>query len=131
MNLAIITVVGQCVGAGDYKQARYYIKKLLLWAYIGTWMVNIPLLSLLRVILPIFKVSGDALNLAWILIMMHNGVASLLWPLAFVLPNALRAASDVKYTMVVAIASMALFRILFSYILGLWLGWGASASGSP
>lgn len=125
MNLAIITVVGQCVGAGDYKQARYYIKKLLLWAYIGTWMVNIPLLSLLRVILPIFKVSGDALNLAWILIMMHNGVASLLWPLAFVLPNALRAASDVKYTMVVAIASMALFRILFSYILGLWFGWGA------
>ena len=27
--------------------------------------------------------------------------------------------------MVVAIASMALFRILFSYILGLWMGWGA------
>ena len=125
MNLAIITVVGQCVGAGDYRQARYYIKKLLIWAYIGMAIVNIPLLCALRWVLPIFKVSGSALDLAWTLVMIHDGVAVLLWPLAFVLPNALRAASDVKYTMVVAIASMALFRILFSYILGLWLGWGA------
>ena len=125
MNLAIITVVGQCVGAGDYRQARYYIKKLLIWAYVGMAIVNIPLLSALRWVLPIFKVSGEALSLAWTLVMIHNGVAILLWPLAFVLPNALRAASDVKYTMVVAIASMALVRILFSYILGLWMGWGA------
>ena len=125
MNLAIITVVGQCVGAGDYREARYYIKKLLIWAYIGMVIVNIPLLSALRWVLPIFKVSGAALDLAWTLVMIHDGVAVLLWPLAFVLPNALRAASDVKYTMVVAIVSMALFRILFSYILGLWMGWGA------
>ena len=125
MNLAIITVVGQCVGAGDYREARYYIKKLLIWAYIGMVIVNVPLLSALRWVLPIFKVSGSALDLAWTLVMIHDGVAVLLWPLAFVLPNALRAASDVKYTMVVAIVSMALFRILFSYILGLWMGWGA------
>ncbi len=125
MNLAIITVVGQCVGAGDYKQARYYIKKLLKWAYMEEFILNIPLLLLLRQILPIFSVSGDALELAWKLVIIHNGLAMLFWPLAFTLPNALRAASDVKFTMVVAIASMALFRILFSYILGLWLGWGA------
>ena len=27
MSLAMVTVVGQCVGANDYKQAKYYIKK--------------------------------------------------------------------------------------------------------
>ncbi len=125
MNLAIITVVGQCVGAGDYTQARYYIKKLLKWVYTEEFILNIPLLLLLRIILPIFSVSGAALELAWKLILIHNGLAMIFWPLAFTLPNALRAASDVKFTMVVAIASMALFRIMFSYILGLWLGWGA------
>ena len=55
----------------------------------------------------------------------HNGMAILLWPAAFTLPNALRAARDVKFTMVVSLASMALFRIVFSYILGIGFGWGA------
>ena len=53
------------------------------------------------------------------------GMAMLMWPAAFTLPNALRAASDVRFTMIVALASMALFRIVFSYILGVGLGWGA------
>lgn len=125
MNIAIITVVGHCVGAGDMKQARYYTKKLILWAYLGTAILNIPLLSFLHKILPLFNASAEALELAYILIMIHNGMAMLMWPAAFTLPNALRAASDVKYTMVVSLASMALFRIVFSYILGVGLGWGA------
>ena len=118
-------MVGHCIGAGDIKQARYYTKKLILWAYIGTAMVNIPLLLGLRQILPLFSASPEALDLAYILIMIHDGMAILLWPAAFTLPNALRAASDVKYTMVVSLASMAVFRIVFSYILGVGLGWGA------
>lgn len=125
VNIAIITVVGHCIGAGDIRQARYYTKKLVLWAYIGTAIVNIPLLLCLRQILPLFSASQEALDLAYILIMIHDGMAMLMWPAAFTLPNALRAASDVKYTMVVSLASMALFRIVFSYILGVGLGWGA------
>lgn len=125
VNLAIISVVGHCIGAGDMKQARYYTRKMILWAYIATAVVNIPLLSMLHWILPIFNASSEALELAYILIMIHDGMAMLMWPAAFTLPNALRAASDVKYTMVVSLSSMALFRIVFSYILGVGLGWGA------
>jgi len=125
INIAIITVVGHCVGAGDMKQARYYTKKLILWAYIATACVNSTLLLFLKQILPLFSASKEALELAYILVMIHNGMAMLMWPAAFTLPNALRAASDVKFTMVVSLASMALFRIVFSYILGVGLGWGA------
>ncbi len=125
VNLAIISVVGRCVGAGDYKQARYYTKKLILWAYIATAAVNVPLLLMLKKILPVFSASPEALELAYILVMIHDGMAILMWPAAFTLPNALRAASDVRYTMIVSLASMALFRIVFSYILGVGFGWGA------
>ena len=55
----------------------------------------------------------------------HAGFAMLLWPLSFVLPNALRAANDVKFTMIVSIASMACWRVGFSYIIGVRMGMGA------
>ena len=48
----------------------------------------------------------------------------LLWPASFVLPNGLRAAGDVRFTMTVSIVSMWVFRIGMSYVLGAWLGMG-------
>ena len=51
--------------------------------------------------------------------------AILLWTLSFVLPNALRAANDVKFTMIVSILSMAVWRLGFSYLLCVRMGWGA------
>ena len=44
---------------------------------------------------------------------------------SFVLPNALRAANDVKFTMVVSVLSMAVWRLGFSYLLCVKMGWGA------
>lgn len=125
ISLAMITVVGQCVGAGDYKQAKYYIKKLILVCYAIMVVLDSALLAGLPLILRVYNLSPETLSLATKLIFIHNGCAMLLWPLSFTLPNALRASNDVRYTMVVAIFSMWVFRILFSYILGKWLGWGA------
>ena len=42
----------------------------------------------------------------------------LIWPLSFSLPNALRAAGDARFTMIVSMVSMWVFRIGFSYLLG-------------
>ena len=55
---------------------------------------------------------------------MFHGIWSLIdWPLAFSLPNALRAAGDVRYTMIVSVVSMWLCRVLLSYVLaGFGLG---------
>ena len=44
---------------------------------------------------------------------------SFLWPAGFVLPNALRAANDVRFTMLTSILSMGIWRLAFSYILSL------------
>ena len=54
----------------------------------------------------------------------HDLCAILIWPLSFNLPNALRAAGDVKYTMVIGMLSMWIFRVGSSYLLGGMLGYG-------
>ena len=125
MSLAMITVVGQCVGAGDEEQVRFYTKKLMKLTYGITAAVNTCILLALPWILSIFSLTPETRKLAYILIMIHNGFAILFWPASFTLPNALRACNDVKFAMFVSIFSMVAFRILFSYILGVGFGLGA------
>lgn len=51
-------------------------------------------------------------------------MAIIFWPASFTLPNALRAAGDAKFTMVVSMLSMWIFRIGFSFLLGQALNMG-------
>ena len=125
MNLAMITVVGQCVGAGDYTQARRYTGKLMALTYAAGAVVNAAILLCLSPLLGLYQLSDETRQLAATLVWIHDGCAILMWPAAFTLPNALRAAGDVRFPMVVSIFSMAVFRIVFSLILGQGLQWGA------
>lgn len=126
MGLSMITVVGQCVGARDTDQAVYYIRRLMLWSYIGMGVTNGLTLVFVRQLVGLYSgLSPETVKLSILLVVIHAGCGLLLWPAAFVLPNALRAANDVRFTMVVSIASMACWRILFSWLLCVHLGWGA------
>ena len=125
MNLAMITVVGQCMGAGEKEQAIHYTKKLWKTTYLITAVINTFILLGLPLILKCFSLSQEAYRYAYILVMIHDGMAIFLWPTSFTMPNALRAAGDVKFCMFISIFSMVVFRILFSVVFGIWLGWGA------
>ena len=125
MSLAMITVIGRCVGAGEEGQVRYYTKKLLGGTYCYTAVINSIILLLLPWILQIYGLGEETTRLSYILVMIHDGMAIFLWPASFVLPNMLRACNDVKYTMVVSIFSMITFRIGFSYVFGVHMGWMA------
>ena len=118
INLAIVTVVGQCVGAGDYLQATNYTKKLMKSAYIGTILSSLGQILLLKWILNFYSLPIEVRHLTYILVMIHNCCAIFLWPASFTLANALRAAGDVRFTMVISISSLFIFRISFAYILG-------------
>lgn len=125
MNLAVITVIGQCVGAGDEEQVKYYTKKLLRFTYITEGAVIAVVMVLLDRILSIYGLNAETTALAKKLVLIHNGCAFFMWPLAFVLPNILRAANDVVFTMIVSICSMFFFRVFFGHVLGNLLGMGA------
>lgn len=124
LGLAVVTVVGQCIGAGDYDSARQYEQKLLKFAYLSMAVVNILILVSLPLSLKLYNLTKETLELAAILVILHDGFAMIFWPTAFVLPNALRAAQDVRFTMVVSIFSMIAFRIFFSWVIGVRFGMG-------
>lgn len=125
MSLAMIAVVGRCVGAQDLKQAAAYAKKLLGWDYLAQGATNLVVILLLPQLLGLYTLSPETAGLAKLLVLIHCGMGILLWPAAFVLPNALRAANDVRFTMFSSILSMAVWRLGFSYILCVQMGWGA------
>lgn len=117
MGLALITVVGQCVGANDYAAVKLYTRKLMKTVYIIMAALNVLIFFLIPLVVGIYDVSNVTAELATELLTYHCILASLLWPASFSLPNALRAANDVKFTMWVSMISMWVWRIGFSYIL--------------
>lgn len=130
MGLALITVVGQCVGARDYDGVKKYTKKLLKITHLSMALTNSIIILLIPSILKIYRVSDETAKIASSLMMYHCILSTFIWPPSFTLPNALRAASDVKYTMWVSIISMWLWRIGLSYflaitmrigVLGVWI----------
>ncbi len=124
MNLSMVAVIGKCVGADDKEQIKYYLKKLMAIVYIGTAAINIILLSCLNPLLSLYELSPETRELTYRLIMIHDGLAIFLWPMSFTFPNMLRACNDVRFTMVASVVSMFVFRIGFSYLMGITLGMG-------
>lgn len=118
MGLALVTVVGQCVGANQYDQAKYYIKKIMKMTYLSMTILIVVLLAFTPTILSFYSLSQETMDLAYQCIFLHTIFAALFWPLAFTFPNALRAANDAKFTMIVSAGSMWIFRFCLSYVLG-------------
>ncbi len=125
MNLAMITVIGRCVGAGDFGQARYYAKKLMKLTYLINGLCCAGVILTMPLTMRLYGLSEETLALAVVLVLIHDGFAILLWPASFTLTNVLRAANDVKFPMVVSILSMIIFRLGLSYVIGVGMGWGA------
>lgn len=124
VGIASITVVGQCMGAGDHEQASYYAKKLMKIAYLTMALVATTLFFSVEPMVGLFNLSAASTTLATEILKIMCFTSALLWPVSFALPQVLRASGDVKFTMTVSIASMWIFRVGFSHVLGSYLGLG-------
>lgn len=124
IGLSLITIVGQCVGADEYDQAKFYVKKLMKMTYIWMGIISILAVILCPELLKLYSLSKESTELAKKCIWIHGIFGMIIWPIAFTLPNALRAANDAKYTMIVSICSMWTCRYLLSFALGRYLALG-------
>lgn len=124
LGMAMITVVGQCIGAKDYEAVKKYTKKLMLITYGVVWAMTLLMLLFSKQILSFYSLSAETTTMTMEVFIVHGICAVIVWPLAFALPNALRAANDVRFTMIVSLLSMWIFRIGFSYVLAIYFNMG-------
>lgn len=123
INMAMLTVVGQCVGANEYEQAKCYVKKLLKLSFWSTAALSVLVIMAMPLTLDFYHISAETQKLVIILVILHNVAATILQPLCFNLPNAIRAAGDVGFTMRAGIGSMLIFRLGVAYIAGILLNY--------
>lgn len=131
IGLAMVTVVGQCVGAGEYDQARRYMLRLtgLVYATMGTLEICMGLTAGFWA--GLFHLPAETTAITVQLVRSFAVFALIFWPTSFALPNGLRAAGDVRFTMLVSALSMWIFRVGFSFflcgpavgmgVMGVWL----------
>lgn len=121
---AILSVAAVCVGAGEYKQVRYYTKKLIMIAMGATAFMTVLILLFRNQLVSLYHMTPQAEELAIRIFCFHAVMAVFFWVLSFCLPNTLRAAGDVVWTMVIAGVSMWAFRIAAAYAFSYWFHWG-------
>lgn len=118
------TVIGQCMGARDIDAASFYFKKLNRITLVLSILWNAFIFALTPLIIRYSAISPEAKDLVVWLVLINNIFNGLAYPFAGSLGNGLRAAGDVKFTMVVSITLTIAARLFFSALFGLWLGWG-------
>lgn len=120
VGVSFLTIVGQCAGAGRMQEAKEHIKKLILMSKGAMLVINTLMIVFRYQIIGIYSnLSEETISKTATLIILHAVFSILFWPESFALPNAFRAANDVRYPMLVSVTSMWVFRIGMSYVLGI------------
>ncbi len=124
MGMALVTIVGQCVGAGRYDEVKKYTKKLIGVTYIFMISLNLILMFLATIIAGWYNLTELGSMYAEQIIVYHSICCMLIWPLAFTLSNTLRSAGDAKYTLCASMFSMWIFRIGLAFVIAKGLNMG-------
>ena len=118
MGPVYITVIGQCMGANKIDEAEYYFKYLTKLTVVTSVIWNIIIFMLTPLLMSIYPLSNHVKHLVVLLVLIHNVFSGLVWPFGGALPNGLRAAGDIGFTMYISIASTIFVRLVLSYLLG-------------
>ncbi len=130
IGMAILSVSSVCIGAGEIGQTRFYVKKLMRLTWLCISAVSLIMMVGAPFFLKIYQLTPETEELAIQVIRFHAVMCMVSWVPSFSLPNALRAAGDVVWTMIIAIISMWMFRIVTAYIfsyafhmglIGIWI----------
>lgn len=118
------TVIGQCMGARKIDAANFYFKKLNRITLVLSILWNALVFAFTPLIVRYSAISPEAKELVIWQVLINNIFNGLAYPFAGSLGNGLRAAGDVKFTMIISITLTIAARLFFSALFGLWLGWG-------
>lgn len=119
-----ITIVGQCIGAGDIPLAKKYGKRMILLGSISCLASVLILGPLLPLILSLYSPHAETLTIIYQLIVIGAIPLPFVWALSNVTPSILRAAGDANFTSIFSLLTMWVIRVGLGYLAAVPLGLG-------
>jgi len=124
LSIAIVTVVGQSIGRGDVQDARRYVRAFLGLSTLSFIVAIILILPLFPLLMDLFSPPDEIVPLIFRLTLLILLAQPLFWSISFIMPSALRAAGDSRFTSITSMLTMWLLRVILGYVLGVTLGFG-------
>lgn len=132
IGIGLLTVAGQCMGAGRIDEAKKYTKQFCAISEVTLLVMSAIVLPLTPAITRLSGMTAESAALTVELLTIITVVKCLIWVPAFTLPNGMRAAGDVRFSATVSALSMWIFRVGGSLalcrgfgvgLIGVWLAW--------
>ncbi len=127
IGIGLTTIVGQCMGAGRKDEAVYYIKKLMIYAEIALILSCLVVYIIARPVTVIAGMEPESADMCIYMIGWITIIKPVIWNGAFIPAYGLRAAGDVKYSMIVSALSMWFCRVALCRALIQYFGFGPMA----
>lgn len=131
VGVGLMTIVGQCLGAGRKDEAVYYIKKLCVIAEIVVLTSCLIVFALTKPVTILGGMEKESADMCFHMVMWITIMKPLVWTMAFVPGYGLRAAGDVKFSMITSCCTMwacrfclcvFLIRVMGFGPMGVWIG---------
>jgi putative MATE family efflux protein len=132
--IGLLTVAGRCMGAGRVDEAKKHTKQFCIISEIILVAMGVLIVSFTPMITRLSGMTPESAALTMELIVIITIVKALIWVPSFTLPSCLRAAGDVRFSAIVSVVSMWVFRVGGGLVLcrgfgvgliGLWIAWFA------
>lgn len=124
MGPVFITVIGQCMGAGEIVQAEAYFKRLTQITVLFAILWNALIFAATPVLLSFYALEAETKRLTLLLVLIHNVFNAVAFPFADPLGKGLRAAGDVRFTTFISLLTTIGVRLVFSVLFGIALNMG-------
>lgn len=132
IGTGLLTVAGQCMGAGRIDEAKRYTRQFCVYSEITLLAMSALVLGLTPMITQMSKMSSESAELTIQLMTIITIAKCTLWVMSFTLPNCMQAAGDVKFTASASALSMWVFRVggclllcrgFGMSLIGVWIAW--------
>lgn len=137
LSITLITVVGQCMGKHNVHDAKKFTRSFVIMSSASFVVMTGIILSLFNPLISLYHPPVQIIHSIFVISVMNSIFQILIWSFSFMIPSALRAAGDSRFTSVASMLSMWLVRVVLGYILailtplgiiGVWLAmdleWG-------
>ncbi len=119
LSITLITVVGQCMGRRNVDDARKFTRSFIVMSSASFTIIAALILFLFHPLVSLYHPPQQIKHTIFIIMFIHSIFQILIWSFSFMIPAALRAAGDSKFTSVASMLSMWLVRVVLGYILGI------------